>query len=70
MRMNFNQVFQINNGMVSPRAVVRVGGVQMGPGVAMGGGVQISGLSLTDLVGKDLEVELQDGVYVITGVYQ
>lgn len=70
MRVPFSEVFAIQNGAITPRHVVRVGGVQMGPGVAFGGGVSFGGLDIASIAGRDLEVE-QDagGVVTIKGHY-
>ena len=64
MRMSFDQLFQRTAavGMISPRVPVQIGGDTMTPGVAFGGGVNIDGVDLIQLVGKDFEVEVQDVV--------
>ena len=71
MRMSFDQLFQrtVAVGMISPRVPVQIGGVAMGPGDAFGGGINIDGVDLIQLVGKDFDVEVQDEVHVIKGVY-
>ena len=69
MRMSFHQLFQQNpNGLMSPLVPVRVGGFTMGPGVSFGGGVGIGGVNLTQLVGQDFDVDVEDGVHVLKGV--
>ncbi len=70
MRMSFDQLFQRTAavGMISPRVPVQIGGVTMTPGVPFGGGVNIGEVDLIQLVGKDFDVEVQDGVHVIKGV--
>ena len=69
MRVNFNQLFSIANGAISPKTTIQIGGVTMGPGVSFGGGVSMGGVDLSQHVGKDFEVEEQNGVYVITSIY-
>ncbi len=71
MRMSFDQLFQrtAEVGMISPRVPVQIGGATMTPGVAFGGGVNIGGVDLIQLVGKDFDVEVQDEVHVIKGFY-
>ena len=71
MRMSFDQLFQRSAavGMISPRVPVQIGDVAMGPGDAFGGGINIDGVDLIQLVGKDFDVEVQDEVHVINGVY-
>ncbi|HEY1018924.1 MAG TPA: hypothetical protein VGE25_08010 [Sediminibacterium sp.] len=70
MKVSFNQIFNISNGMVTPKVVVHINGVTMSPGVSFGGGVMFGGVDLTKFIGKDFEVEVSNGVYVIKGVYQ
>lgn len=70
MRINFYQIFKINlDGSIEPIRLVRIGGVQMGPGVRFGKGVSFSGIDLSQFIGRDFEVEDQSGVYVITGIF-
>jgi len=69
MRKQFNELFTIQNGMVSPKVPIHINGVTMTPGVSFGNGVSFGGVDLTQFVGKDLEVENQNGVYLIKGVY-
>ncbi len=71
MRVQFDEVFEISNGAIRPKHVVRIGGVQMGPGVSFGGGVRFGGVNLADHVGKDLEVEQDSktGVVNILRIY-
>jgi hypothetical protein len=71
VRVSFNEVFSVSvTGMITPKHIVRIGGVQMGPGVSMGGGVAIGNLQLGSIVGHDLEVEQGiDGVVTVTGHY-
>jgi hypothetical protein len=69
MRMRFDQLFSVQNGTVTPKTVVAIGGVTMSPGVSFGSGVSFSGVDLTQHIGKDVEAELVNGVYVISGFY-
>lgn len=72
MRVPFSQVFRRNaDGSYSPTTVVKVGPVQMGPGVAFGQGVSFGGLDVASIAGKDLDVEQNaDGSYTVTGYFQ
>jgi hypothetical protein len=71
MRVPYDQVFAVNpDGSVSPKVAVRIGGIQMGPGVAFGRGVQFAGLDLAAIRGCDLEVESYGNLYEIKGYYQ
>ena len=70
VRVPFTQVFQVNpDGTVTPRAPVQIGGIQMGPGVTFGRGVQFAGVDLAAIQGSDLEVTTQGSLSVITGYY-
>jgi len=71
MRVKYSEVFEQNsNGSFTPRVVVRIGGVTMGPGVAFSQGVSFSVIDIAKLARKDLEVEqYPDGVVEIKGVY-
>ncbi len=41
----------------------------MAPGDAFGGGVNIDGVDLIHLAGKDFDVEIEEEVHVIKGLY-
>ncbi len=70
MKVNFYDLFEVNDGSISPKGVIRVGGVTMSPGVSFGGGVIMGGFNAAEHIGKDLEVEQHpDGVVEIKGVY-
>lgn len=69
MRKRFDDLFAIQNGMVTPKTLVGLNGVVMGPGVAFGAGVSFGGVDLTTFVGKDLDVEVQGNLTVINGYY-
>ncbi len=69
MRKRFSELFEVQGGAISPKVPVNINGVGMGPGVSFGGGVLFGGVDLTKFIGKDFEVELQNGVYVVKGVY-
>ena len=69
-RMRFWDLFRANpDGSLQPTRVVKIGGVQMDPGVKFTRGVAFSGFDLFQYYGRDLEVEIQDGVAVITGIF-
>lgn len=70
LRINFNQIFIFHpDGSIEPKALVRVGGVEFGPGVKFGRGVQFSGVDLFKLVGKDLAVTQENNTWIISGFY-
>lgn len=69
-RINFFQIFRVNiDGSIEPLRVVKIGGVQMGPGVRFGKGVSFSGIDLAQFIGRDFAVEEQLDVLVIKGIF-
>lgn len=69
MKKHFDELFAIENGMIKPKVPIHINGVTMGPGVSFGNGVSFGGVDLTKYVGKYFDVEIQNGVNVIKGVY-
>jgi hypothetical protein len=73
MRIHFDELFIIQNNMLTPRQgiTVQIGGVTMNHGAWMnaGGGVIIGGVDMSQLVGRYLQAEQQNGVHVITGIF-
>ena len=66
MLIHSSQLFSVDaNGMVTPKKPIRIGGVQMGTGVSFGSGVSVGDLRLTDIIGKMLDVDEEQGVSVI-----
>lgn len=69
-RLNFYQIFRINtDGSIEPLRIVRIGGVQFGPGVRLGGDVFFGGIDLAQYVGRDFQVEDHNGILIIIGIY-
>jgi hypothetical protein len=69
-RLNFYQIFRTNpDGSIEPIRFVRIGGVQFGPGVRFGRGVSFGGIDLSQFVGRDFQVEEQNGILIIVGIY-
>ena len=68
-KYRFNDVFLVENGRISPRIPVRIGGVTMGPGVSFGGGVSFSGINLSQYIKKDIAGYIENGVFIIKGFY-
>ena len=70
-RVNFFYLFKQNSdGSIEPLKIVRIGGVQMGPGVRFGNGVFFGNINLFEYIGKDFEVEEKDGIVIILGIYK
>ncbi|OHA51180.1 MAG: hypothetical protein A3A97_02820 [Candidatus Terrybacteria bacterium RIFCSPLOWO2_01_FULL_40_23] len=69
-RLNFYQLFRINpDSSIEPLRIVRIGGVQFGPGVRFGGGVSFGGIDLSTHIGRDFSVEEKEGITIILGIY-
>lgn len=70
-RINFNQIFDMNvqTGAITPRSRVRVGGVTFGLGVTFGPGVLFSGIDLSRFVNNDFEVDIEDDIFIVRGIY-
>ena len=69
-RVNFFQIFRVNSdGSIEPLRVIRIGGVQMSPGVKFGKGVSFSGVDLSLYTGRDFLVEDRDRVLIIKGIF-
>lgn len=69
-RLNFYQIFRVNpDGSIEPVRIVKIGGVQFGPGVYFSKGVSFSGIDLTLYIGRDFLTEEQDSTLVIKGIY-
>lgn len=71
-KFRFYDIFQRNeDGSLTPRRTLRIGGVTFGPGVSFSRGVSFSGIDIfqyqgLDIAGIDLEGE---GILEIRGFY-
>ena len=70
MKMHFDDLFSTNNGTHSPKVPVQIGGVSMTQGVGFSGGVSFGGIELAKHINHYFEVEIQNGMHVIKGVYE
>ena len=69
-RTSFNTIFRLNDdGSIEPLRPVRIGGVQMGPGVKLGRGVLLGGINLHDFIGRDFQTNQDSGTLVINAIY-
>ena len=67
---NFNAIFRLNNdGSIEPLRVIRIGGVQMGPGVKFGRGVLFGGVDLYNFIGRDFQTNEENGILIVNGIY-
>ena len=70
-KKNFNQIFtKHEDGSLEPKQRIKVGGVVFGPGVRFSQGTSFAGIDFTLFVGRDFDVEIENGVLVIKGMYQ
>jgi len=68
--MPFDNVFIRNaDGSVTTRTTIRVGGITVGANTILRQGQTIAGLDFTQFIGRQLQVEIENGVYVIKGIY-
>lgn len=70
MRYKFNDIFKENeDGTLSPIRQIRIGGVSFGPNVAFGPNAAFASINFHTYKGHDLEIDEEDGVLVIQGIY-
>jgi hypothetical protein len=68
MIKRFDELFTIRNGMITPKATVKINGVTMTPGVSFGSGMSFGGIDLSRFIGRNFVVDLHNGIYIIQGV--
>ncbi len=69
--VNFWEIFKQNpDGGIQPVKVVKIGGVQIGPGVVLGPGVSFGGVNLTQFAGKRLRIQETGGVTSILSILE
>lgn len=70
MRVSFVQIFRMHpDGSLEPIRRIRIGGVEVGPGVRFGQGVSFGGIDLTKYTRNDFEVTTEEDLWVIQGIY-
>ena len=69
MKINFSQLFIVQNGMISPKVQIHLNGVTMSPGLSFGGGVSFGGIDLSQYIGKDFDVIIENEIYYIKGIF-
>jgi hypothetical protein len=70
MRVSFNQLFTaLPDGGISPLRKARIRGIDLKPGVWIGEGISILGVEMDRLRGRDLEVEVDQGITLVKAVY-
>ena len=69
-RIEFWKLFQVNpDGSLQVIRRLSMGGFTLEPGQRIERGVTFSGFDIFQYTGRDLEVNEQNGVDVVTGVY-
>ncbi len=69
MRVPSFQLFTVDGHRLAARLPVEIRGVQLTTGVWFDKNEVIGGLRLTSLLNRDLEVQIDHGVYVINKLY-
>lgn len=69
MKLHFDQLFSNQGGYIKPKVKVQINGITMGTGVSFGSGITFGGVDLVTFVGKYLDVEVQNDVHIIKGVF-
>ena len=70
MRISFSQLFrELPEGGFSPLRPLRIRGVDLNPGLWIGDGMRIVGVEFSGLAGRDLEIEMEQGVTVLKAAY-
>lgn len=72
MRKKFFEIFKENvDGSLTSMETIKIGGIMLGAGsVKFTKGVIFSGVNIFDYYGKDIEVEILNGIIEIKGFYQ
>lgn len=70
--MTFDSIFEtrLADRTLTPRQRIRVGGIELGPGVTLARGVAFGGIDFNQFIGHDLEVEADRDILVIKGIYE
>ncbi len=69
-RINFYQIFRVSpDGSIEPLRIIRIGGVQMGPGVRFGRGVSFGGVDFSNYIGRDFSAREENGILILTGIF-
>ncbi len=70
LRINFNQIFNSHpDGTLEPKARIRLGGIEFGPGVKFRRGIEFGGIDIFEYVGRELAMTKDGDVWVIHGHY-
>ncbi len=71
MRYNFSEIFRENPaGSLTPIRRIRIGGVELGPGVTFSKGTSFGGVDFTLFRGRNIEADQDGEILVIQGIHQ
>lgn len=70
MRMHFDELFSIQNGAIVPKFPISIGGVTITPGVSFGYGVFFGGVEIAQHSKSYFDVDLNNGMHLINGIYK
>ena len=69
-RVTFDSLFnRLPDGGLEPRQKIRIGGVVIAPGVHFSQGAIFGGIDLTQYLGHDFEIDVDDDVVVLKSIY-
>lgn len=70
MRISFSNLFtSLPDGAISPLRKARIRGIDLKPGLWIGEGVTIFEFEVVGLKGRDLEVEVDQGITLVKAAY-
>lgn len=70
MKMHFNDLFNYDNGLVTPKVHIHLNGITKVPGETIENGSSVGGLNMKPYIDRYLDVELENGVHVIRGIIE
>ena len=69
-KVPFDSIFiKHPDGSLEPRQRVRIGGVMLSQGSRFSRGVSFGGIDLFQFLGRDLEIQTENDITVITAIY-
>lgn len=70
-RVSFNTIFKVHpNGSIESIRRVKISGVIISPGIRFSPGVRFGGIDLTLYVGKEIEIDDENGIIILKGIYR
>ena len=69
MRVPFDTIFEVNNGLLSNKVAFRMGGMEAFPYALKDYEGCFGGVTLSLLIGRDIEILIDGDFFVIKGIY-